>query len=103
MDSAGIKLSSVGFLFIKTQHNHTKENWKMNLSYCVLSEYQQLCSPILVSFLRFKVIRMLNVIRISQLTDPESILAGWADVDGHTGIFHEAPIYAVAIGHNSHG
>ena len=74
----------------------------MNLSYCVLSKYPHLCSPILVSFLGFKVIRMLNVIRITQLTDPESILAGWANVDGHTGIFHEAPIFAVAVGLNSH-
>ena len=46
---------------------------------------------------------MLNVIRITQLTDPESILAGWANVHGHTGVFHEAPIFAVAIGLNSHG
>ena len=46
---------------------------------------------------------MLNVIRITQLTDPYSFLAGWANVDGHTGIFHEAPIFAVAMGLNSHG
>ena len=46
---------------------------------------------------------MLNVIRITQLTDPESILAGWANVDGHTGIFHKAPIFAVAIGLNPYG
>ena len=103
MDSAGIKLSLVGFLFIKTQHNHTKENWKINLFYCVLSKYPHLCSPILVSFLEFKVSRMLNVIRITQLADPESILAEWANVDGHTGVFHEAPIFAVAIGFNSRG
>ena len=103
MDSAGIKLSLVGFLFINTPHNHTKENWKMNLSYCVLSKYLHLCSPILVSFLEFKVSRMLNVIRITQLADPESILAEWANVDGHTGVFHEAPIFAVAIGLNSRG
>ena len=74
----------------------------MNLMYCVLSKYPRLCSPILVSFLGFKVSRMLNVIRITQLTDPKSILAGWANVDGHTGIFHEAPIFAVAIGLNCH-
>ena len=74
----------------------------MNLTYCVLSKYPHLCSPILVSFLGVKVIRMLNVIRITQLTDSESILAGWANVDGHTGIFHEAPIFAVAVGLNSH-
>ena len=103
MDSAGIKLSLVGFLFIKTQHSHTKENWKINLFYCVLSKYPHLCSPILVSFLGFKVIRMLNVIRITQLADPESILVGWTNVDGHTGVFHEAPIFAVAIGLNSRG
>ena len=75
----------------------------MNLSYCVLSKYLHLCSPKLVSFSGFKVIRMLNVIKITQLTDPESILAGWANVHGHTGIFHEAPIFAVAIGLNSRG
>ena len=75
----------------------------MNLSYCVLSEYPHLCSPILVSFLRFQVIRMLSVIRITQLTDPESILARWTNVDGHTGVFHEALIFAVAMGPNFHG
>ena len=48
-------------------------------------------------------LNLLNVIKITQLTDPESILAGWANVHGHTGIFHEAPIFAVAIGLNSHG
>ena len=98
MDSAGIKLSLVGFMFIKTKNNHTKENWKMNLSYCVLSKYPHLCSPILVSFFGFKVIRM-----FTQLTDPESILVGWTNVDGHTGVFHEAPIFAVAMGLNCHG
>ena len=103
MDSAGINLPLVGLIIIKTQYHHTKENWKTNLSYCVLSKYPHLCSPILVSFLGFKVIRMLNVIRITQLTDPESILAGWANVHGDTGVFHEAPIFAVAIGLNSHG
>ena len=76
---------------------------KINLSYCVLSEYPHLCSPILVSFLGFQVIRMLNVIRITQLTDPESILVGWTNVHGHTDIFHEAPIFAVVIGLNHHG
>ena len=96
MDSAGIKLSLVGFVLIKTKHNHTKENWKMNLSYCVLSEYPHL--SILVSFFGFKVIRM-----FTQLTDPESILVGWTNVDGHTGVFHEAPIFAVATGLNCHG
>ena len=103
MDSAGIKLSLVGFVLIKTKHNHTRENWKMNLSYCVLSEYPHLCSPILVSFLRFQVIRMLSVIRVTQLTDPKSVLVGWTNVHGHTGVFHEAPIFAVAIGLNCHG
>ena len=103
MDSAGINLPLVGLIIIKTQYHYTKENWKTNLSYCVLSKYPHLCTPILVSFLRFKVIRMLNVIRITQLTDPESILVGWTNVDGHTGVFHEAPIFAVAIGLNSHG
>ena len=76
---------------------------KINLSYCVLSEYPHLCSPILVSFLGFQVIRMLNVIRITQLIDPESILVGWTNVHGHTDIFHEALIFAVAIGLNHHG
>ena len=103
MDTAGINLPLVGLIIIKTQYHHTKENWKTNLSYCVLSKYPHLCRPILVSFLGFKVIRMLNVIRINQLTDPESILAGWANVHGDTGVFHEAPIFAVAIGLNSHG
>ena len=103
MDSAGIKLSLVGFVLIKTKHNHTQENWKMNLSYCVLSEYPHLCSPIPVSFLGFQVIRMLSMIRITQLTDPESVLVGWTNVDGHTGVFHEAPIFAVAMGLNFHG
>ena len=46
---------------------------------------------------------MLNVIRITQLADPESILVGWTNVDGHTGVFHEAPIFAVAMGLKSHG
>ena len=49
MDSARIDLPLVGFIVIKTQYNHTKENWKMNLSYCVLSKYRYLWSPILVS------------------------------------------------------
>ena len=75
----------------------------MNLLYCVLSEYPHLCSPILVSSLGFQVIRIMSVIRITQLTDPESILVGWTNVDGHTGVFHEAPIFAVAMGLNFHG
>ena len=102
MDTAGINLPLVGLIIIKTQYHHTKENWKTNLSYCVLSKYPHLCSPIPVSFLGFKVIRMLNVIRITQLTDPESILPGWVNVHGHTGVFHGAPIFAVAIELNSH-
>ena len=52
LDSAGINLPLVGLIIIKTQYHHTKENWKTNLSYCVLSKYPHLCSPILISFLR---------------------------------------------------
>ena len=72
MDSAGIKLSLVGFLFIKTQHSHTKENWKINLFYCVLSKYPHLCSPILVSFSWFQVIWMFSASSCLRFSSPSN-------------------------------
>ena len=35
------------------------------------------------------------MVRITQLTDPESILVGWPDVHGHTITFHQALVSIV--------
>ena len=42
------------------------------------------------------------MVRITQLTDPESILVGWPDVHGHTITFHQALVSIVTAEFNSY-
>ena len=65
-------------------------------------EKHYLGSPMNKTFSCFIIFTMLDVIRITQLAEPEACLVWWADVHRHTDAFHQALISAVTIELSAH-